>query len=240
MRMRLKLLDLFCGVGGGADGYFMAGFDDIVGVDNRNQPRYPYDFVKSDVFRFLANTDLSSFDAIHASPPCQKYSVLARTHKHIKHDDLIPETRQWLMSLGKPYVIENVEGAPLFNPKTICGTERGLGINGYRLRRHRWFETNFDMVTPPCKCGGDKRPVIFVAGGGPTYATTGYGKQKTYCAKAEEARRVMGISWATRYEVAQAIPPAYTQLIGKHIITLLWGTVYDREVTAKKRERVNA
>lgn len=223
--MKLKLLDLFCGVGGGSDGYFMAGFDDIVGVDNRIQPRYPYDFIRADVFTFLRNVDISSFDAIHASPPCQKYSVLARTHKHIEHDDLIPETRYWLERSGKPYVIENVEGAPLFNPKLICGTERGLSVDGYRLRRHRWFETNFDMVTPKCKCPGDKRPIIYVAGGGPTYATNGWGKAKTHCANANQARKVMGIEWANRLEVAQAIPPAYTRLIGSHLICLLLNKV---------------
>lgn len=222
--MNLKLLDLFCGVGGAADGYCMAGFDHIVGVDYRSQPRYPYDFVKSDVFRFLKNTDISEFDAIHASPPCQKYSVLARTHKHIKHPDLIPETRAWLQLLGKPYVIENVEEAPLFKPKLICGTERGLQVDGYRLRRHRMFETNFDMVTPGCRCGGDRRPVIYVAGGGLMMGKTPYGKQKTASASAEQARRVMGIEWAYREELNEAVPPAYTYLIGTHLVSLLWWT----------------
>lgn len=220
--MKLRLLDLFCGVGGGADGYFMAGFDDIVGVDNRTQPRYPYDFVKSDVFEYLENTDLSSFDAIHASPPCQKYSALAPTYRHVEHPDHIPATRYWLMSTGKPYVIENVEGAPLMKPKLICGTERGLEVDGYRLRRHRLFETNFDMVTPGCKCGGDKRPIIYVAGGGTTTTLTGYGKAKTYRGTAEQSRRVMRIEWAYRDELSDAIPPEYTRLIGKHLITLLW------------------
>ena len=222
--MKYKLLDLFCGVGGGADGYFVAGFDEIVGVDNRDQPRYPYDFVKSNVFYYLKNNDVSQFDAIHASPPCQFYSVLARTHKHIKHDDLIPETRHWLNRLGKPYVIENVEGAPLMKPKMICGTERGLGLETHRLRRHRWFETNFDMVTPLCRCRYDSRPVAYVAGGGPTYATTGYSKEKTWGATADQARELMGIDWATKDEVAQAIPPAYTRLIGSHLLCLIAGS----------------
>jgi DNA (cytosine-5)-methyltransferase 1 len=226
--VNLRLLDLFCGVGGAADGYFLAGFDDVVGIDVKPQPRYPYDFIQANVWEFIKDVDLSSFDAIHASPPCQRYSVLARTHKHVRHPDLIPPTREWLVTTGKPYVIENVEGAPLFKPKLICGTERGLGVDGYRLRRHRWFETNFDMVTPLCRCGYDPRPVIYVAGGGPTDSLTRYGKEKTKRANADQARRVMDIDWAGRNELNEAIPPAYTFLIGRHLVALLYWRLHDK------------
>ncbi|HEY1248618.1 MAG TPA: hypothetical protein VGE97_06505, partial [Nitrososphaera sp.] len=180
------------------------------------------------VWDFIREVDISQFDAIHASPPCQAYSVLARTHKHIRHPDLLPPTRDFLQSTGKLYVIENVEGAPLLYPKTICGTERGLGVDGFRLRRHRWFETNFDMVTPKCLCGGDPRPVIYVAGGGPTYVPRPTGRSKTHCATIEQARKVMDIPWATRDEINEAVPPSYTRLIGRQLIALLWETSKNR------------
>ena len=110
----MRLLDLFCGAGGSAVGYHRAGFDEIIGVDNRPQPRYPFAFVKADALEFVKSFG-AGFDAIHASPPCQKYSITVHIRKNESrtYPDLIAPTRKCLRAVGRPYVIENVIGAPL-------------------------------------------------------------------------------------------------------------------------------
>lgn len=217
---RPRLLDLFCGAGGAAEGYYRAGFR-VVGVDINNQPHYPFMFTWASALEFLAApwVDLSGFDAIHASPPCQHYSDLAgRNGNAHEHPDLIAHTRELLEWTGLPYVIENVEGAPLREPVTICGTALGLGVDGYRLRRHRLFEANFPLVAPPCACANDARPIIDVSGGGPTHAPRlDGGGGRTYKGTVEQKRRAMGISWMTGGELVEAIPPAYTSLIAPQI-----------------------
>src|SRR5215468_6266189 len=113
--MRLRLLDLFCGAGGAAVGYHRAGFD-VVGVDIKPQPRYPFKFEQWDALGFLQTHALYNempWDAIHASPPCQHASDLRHFHKDKRYSNLIPETRELLLEIGLPYVIENVEGAEL-------------------------------------------------------------------------------------------------------------------------------
>ncbi len=222
---RPRLLDLFCGAGGASMGYNRAGFD-VVGVDNRPQPHYPFAFVQADALEYAAQ-DLvgwDGFDAIHASPPCQRYSDLAHRNGNAdQHPDLIAPTRALLEATGLPYVIENVEGAPLVDPVTICGTALGLGVaipflGRYRLRRHRLFESNLRIQGSPCCCD-DERPVIDVSGGGPTHAPRTDGKGgRTYKGTADEARAAMGIDWMTKAELNEAIPPAYTELIGHQLL----------------------
>ena len=139
-----RLLDLFCCAGGAAKGYNQAGFD-IVGVDITPQPNYPFPFVQADALQ-LDPKFLLSFDAVHASPPCQSYSVLAkRTGNGSSWPRLIEPVREMLVQSGLPYVIENVVGAPLLNPIQLCGTM----FPGLRVLRHRLFEVNVEVVPPP-------------------------------------------------------------------------------------------
>jgi DNA (cytosine-5)-methyltransferase 1 len=138
---RPLLLDLFCKAGGAGMGYHRAGFD-VVGVDIEPQPRYPFRFVQADALEFLAAHG-REFDAIHASPPCQKYCALRHLAKTEDYPDLIPETRELLEATGRPWVIENTPGAPLRSPLILCGTMFRLRTNcGAELRRHRLFESN--------------------------------------------------------------------------------------------------
>lgn len=133
-----RLLDLFCGAGGSAVGYARAGFE-VVGVDLKSQPRYPFEFHQADAMTY----PLDGFDAIHASPPCQAYSVAQKLQGNL-HPDLIGPTRFRLTESGKPYVIENVVGAPLLKPTLLQGTMFGL-----RTERKRLFETSFLLPMPP-------------------------------------------------------------------------------------------
>lgn len=209
---RPRLLDLFCGAGGAAMGYSRAGFD-VVGVDIKTQPRYPFEFIQDDALEFMEFVQDSpqDFAAIHASPPCQAYSDL-RHRTGVEYPDLIALTRELLEATGLPYVIENVEGAPLHNPVVICGSSLGLGVGGRQLRRHRLFETNWPLMAPPCAHGGQS--VVGVYG-------TGGGGQMTRGFKARgvaEAREALSTPWMTLAECAQAIPPAYTELIGHQLL----------------------
>lgn len=131
---RPKLLDLFCGAGGAAMGYHRAGFE-VVGVDIKPQPRYPFAFVQGDVLK--PPVDTSAFDVIHASPPCQGYST--QTADPSRHPRLIERVREMLVATGLQYVVENVEGArrAMRDPVRLCGSSFGLD-----LRRHRHFESN--------------------------------------------------------------------------------------------------
>lgn len=153
---RPVLLDLFCGAGGAAMGYHRAGFD-VVGVDVRPQPRYPFRFVQADAVWF-ASLGLTHFTAIHASPPCQDYSKAMR-HLSGTYPRLIDPVRELLAASGLPWVIENVLGAPLpaqddlfgAHGTELCGSMFGLQMAGLQVRRHRLFESSFPMA-PPCDC----------------------------------------------------------------------------------------
>ena len=217
----MKLLDLFCGAGGAAMGYHRAGFE-VVGVDIKKQPRYPFEFHQADALEYLAQY-WREFDAIHASPPCQFATELRSLHGGREYVNWIPQTRALLQESGKPYVIENVEGAKahLQSPIMLCGTMFGLGVGDADLWRHRLFEVNWPFVlTPPCQHGrrvigiygghGRDRRVISVVGhaGG---RSTRRAENGFSCAERNEA---MGIDWMTQAELSQAIPPAYTEYIG--------------------------
>jgi DNA (cytosine-5)-methyltransferase 1 len=200
-------------------GYHRAGFE-IVGVDIEEQPHYPFTFFQADsidVLEKLASNELGLlFDAIHASPPCQRYTALQARNKKLKnYPDLIKPTRELLFEVGVPYIIENVIGAPLISPAVICGTERGLGVGKYRLRRHRLFETNWGLSGPRCTCWKDDRYVIDVTGGG--HLKTKDGRRPTYKGDVLQAAVAMGIGWMTKPEMNNAIPPAYTEYIGREL-----------------------
>lgn len=215
---RPRLLDLFCCAGGASVGYSRAGFE-VVGVDVAPQPNYPLEFIQADALR-LDNKFLRTFDAIHASPPCQSYSDLAKRNGNADAwPRLIDPVRDMLIQSGLPYVIENVEGAPLLNPVVLCGTM----FKGLRVLRHRLFETNFLVLTPPHgrhpRCHTfDKRKshygktddmldFVSVNGGG-------------NCSVAA-ARDAMGIEWMNKNQLNEAIPPIYTQFIGEQLIAYL-------------------
>ena len=214
----MKLLDAFCGAGGAAMGYHRAGFDEIVGVDIKPQPHYPFTFVQGDALDYIREHG-REFDVIHASPPCQKYSVLAAMHPGVEWPDLIEPTRAALQSLNIPWVIENVETAPLESATTLfgvhgirlCGSSFGLGVERGALRRHRLFESSVMLTEPPCR---HKRRAVGVYGhGGHT------GKHRMLYRN--EAAEALEINWMTRDEMTQAIPPAYTEFIGKQLLGTL-------------------
>jgi DNA (cytosine-5)-methyltransferase 1 len=203
---RPRLLDLFCGAGGAAMGYHRAGFE-VVGVDINPQPNYPFAYIMADALWLLRDSRrwLQQFDAIHASPPCQRHSAMSSCRPGLAntYPDLIWPVRQRLRATELPYVIENVPGAPLIEPVVLCGRMFGL-----ELYRHRLFEASFPIEVPahpehdvPTSRAGHWTPgtIMSVAG---------------HVAPVAHARRVMGIDWTTRAELAEAIPPAYTEHVG--------------------------
>jgi DNA (cytosine-5)-methyltransferase 1 len=218
---RPRLLDLFCGAGGAAMGYHRAGFD-VVGVDINPQPRYPFEFHQADALTF----ELDGYDAIHASPPCQAWSaggtIWTNRLPAGRHPDLIEPIRVRLLEAGVPYVIENVERAPLRNAVTLCGSSFGLAV-----RRHRLFECSFPIMVYPCD---DHRTfTVSVFGGGALSrtprggasrpaGTTQHPMQARWHIRHEEVKVAMGIDWMTRDELSQAIPPAYTEYIGHYLM----------------------
>lgn len=228
--MKPRLLDLFCGAGGAAMGYHRAGFE-VVGVDIKAQPNYPFEFVQDDALALLSTFDPHSrgwwdeppFDAIHASPPCQRYSTATkRNGTQDEHPDLIGPTRMLLESTGLPYVIENVEGAPLRDPILLCGSDFELAVDGYWLKRHRLFECSWWKQYLRMPCFHPDFPVLDVTGGGPTKKprTDGAGG-RPYKGTADQARRIMDINWMTKAELNEAIPPAYTEFIGEQLLSHL-------------------
>lgn len=214
---RPRLLDLFCCAGGAAMGYHQAGFD-VVGVDIRPQPKYPFEFVQADCLS-LDRAFIAGFDAIHASPPCQAHSSISNVsgnqHNHV---DLIPETRALLKAAGKPWVMENVPGAPLIDAFMLCGTMFRLRTSdGAELRRHRYFETNWWVgLVPECD---HQLPTITVTGQVAQQNVVQNKVRRTF--SASEARRAMGIDWMAMPQLSQAIPPAYTRWIGERLLMQL-------------------
>ena len=218
---RLKLLDLFCCAGGAARGYRNAGFD-VVGVDIDPQPRYPYEFVQADVMALDASF-IESFDAVHASPPCQAYSDLAKRNGNgHMWPKLIEPVRDMLIASGRPYVIENVEGAPLRDYIVLCGTM----FDDLRVIRHRLFEANFPIYPPPHR----RHPLVHT-----------FDKRKAHYGKTDErkdyvqvtgggnctlaaAHDAMGIDWRMmKREINEAIPPAYAEFVGCAMISSVFG-----------------
>lgn len=215
----LKAIDLFCGAGGAGKGLQLAGFD-VTGVDIDPQPNYPFAFIQADAF----SVDLSKYDFVWASPPCQHYCIGTRTNKHGdpgKYPDLIDKTREFLTKSGKPYIIENVEGAAKWmrSPIRLCGEMFGL-----RVIRHRLFESNMVLRSPEHK--KHRRPVKGTKKDGQPIQRSWYqcvaghgGNSMSF--KAEDWREAMGIDWMSKEELVEAIPPAYSKYLGEQVICML-------------------
>ena len=211
-----RLLDLFCGAGGAAMGYRRAGFE-VVGVDINPQPHYPFEFVLCDWRNALTHEWESieretggAFDAIHASPPCQRYSTMSRDSE--QHPDLYAPTREALLAAGLPFVIENVVGAPYSHGVLLCGSMFDL-----KVRRHRNFETSWLVWQPECRHGSE-RPYTITGDGG------GCDRPHSRKPAARDFWRYLDMPWMEGKPpcgVAQATPPAYTEWIGKQLLAAL-------------------
>lgn len=228
---KFKLLDLFCGAGGAGEGYRRAGFE-VTGVDVRPQKRYKAGrFIQADALAYVAQYGWM-YDAIHASPPCQTHSNITRAkHQHI---DLIPQTRFWLKTIAVPYVIENVPGARkhLKNPIMVCGADLGL-----RVYRHRFFESNIlllEMGHKPHRDGSSDETPMGARRRSGTYGISknGFVSVTGHFSGIEYCRAAMGIDWMTAAELSQSIPPAYTEFIGRQIMTHLTNSVQNEAVSA--------
>ena len=224
------LLDLFCCQGGAAMGYHRAGFD-VSGFDLEPQPRYPFDFHRRDALEVLREVAASGgrfsgygVAAVHASPPCQAHSDLQKQSK-IDYPDLIGPVREALEELGLPYVIENVEGAPLRDPVQLCGANDDV-FPELRVIRHRRFETNWPLEGVPCP---GKHPLVFT-----------YDKRKTHYGQLDQdtsyvqvtgggnctianKRAAMGTPWMSGHGCNEAIPPAYAEFIGRQLMEVVRG-----------------
>jgi DNA (cytosine-5)-methyltransferase 1 len=200
------LLDLCCKQGGAGMGYYQAGFD-VLGVDIEPQPRYPFPMVQADALEFLTFARLSSIDAIHASPPCKSFTRTGWSYRfgyHERHADILTPMRQLLKTTGKPWVIENVPGAPMRPDLELCGCMFELG----ELERKRWFEfwrPVFEL-RPPCH---HIEPIVSPRG------------NTHYKGEADDWARAMSISWMNASGLSQAIPPAYTEHVGRHLLAAL-------------------
>jgi DNA (cytosine-5)-methyltransferase 1 len=196
-------------------GLHQAGFE-VWGIDIKPQPNYPFPdhFIQADVLSLDVDF-LRGFDFIHSSPPCQFHTTMRHVHNALPHVNLIPQTRALLIAAGKPYVIENVEGARehLIDPIMLCGTAFGLGARGRELQRHRLFETSFPVTAPPCQHSG--RPVLGVYGGHvrDRRRPAGHHHVSGSNLPISIGREAMGMPWATGAELSEAIPPAYAQFI---------------------------
>jgi DNA (cytosine-5)-methyltransferase 1 len=210
---RPRLLDLFCCAGGAGMGYHRAGFD-VVGVDIEPQPNYPFEFHQADALEFLVD-HLGEFDAVHASPPCQASSALTKgTNRGRVYAQLIPATRNLLATAGVPTVIENVQGSDLRRDLTLCGEMFGLGVI-----RHRYFEVDGFPLEQPAHVPHRGRVRGWRHGtyyDGPYLAVYGEGGGKGTVAEWQAA---MGIDWTgDRKAIAEAIPPAFTEYLGRQLI----------------------
>lgn len=205
-------LDLFCKAGGASMGLYRAGFD-VVGLDIEPQPNYPFVFVQGNALE--PPFDLSGFDFIWASPPCQDYSSL-KGLATTQRPRLIPVVREMLREASAPYAIENVVGSDLICPMELCGSMFGLGV-----WRHRRFEVSgFYALTPYCAHHLVPKPIDVTGTGGPFKGVrkTGGGGISRKPDNLAHAREAMGIDWMNRRELSQAIPPAFSEYIGRAAI----------------------
>lgn len=224
----MRVLDLFCCQGGASEGYRRAGFEPH-GVDVDPQPRYPFSFYQGDAIALLEHLivggrvpfvgkggrwqqlALTDFAFIHASPPCQAYTLAQRIQGR-EHPDLVAPTRDLLEETGLPYAIENVEGAPLLNPTLLCGSM----FPGLRVYRHRLFETNFPVIAPehPAHVAPLRKMGRPPQGDDFMHVVGNF-------SGVNAAKVAMGIDWMNRDGLRESIPPAMTELVGRQLRTHL-------------------
>jgi DNA (cytosine-5)-methyltransferase 1 len=208
--MSLRLLDLFCGAGGAGTGYHRAGFE-VVGVDIAPMPRYPFEFHQADALEYCAAHG-HDFDVIHASPPCQGYSITKHMPWVGEYPKLVEPLRGLLIATGKPYIIENVPGAPLQNPIILCGLMFGM-----RVFRHRLFEIYPFFLG----MSHEKHPSNSVTNSFRAYSSFDSGATHISMAghnfkRADAVAAMNGdCDWMTREEMAESVPPAYTECVGR-------------------------
>ena len=235
-----KLLDLFCCAGGAGHGYEQAGFE-VYSVDIDPQPRNPHPFHQGDAvdvlrrliagekFAFTSRDGASvelgieDFAAVHASPPCQAFSAMKHMPDAKEHPELIEPIRELLQKIDLPWAIENVVGAPLDGAIVLCGTMFDLGAAGFSLQRHRQFETNFDIEAPR-ECDHSK-PTIGIYGGHVRCRSTKFWRNTGadfpgYDKRALAVEAMGGTAWMTMNQMSEAIPPAYSQYVGRHMFRL--------------------
>ena len=218
-----RLLDLFCCAGGAGKGYADAGFE-VVGVDIDPQPNYPFEFHQADAIEFVRDHG-HEFDAIHASPPCQTFSRTKTLHSN-EHPDLIKPTRDALVASGKPWVMENVVGAPLIDPIKLSGQHFNMtapDVDGVPLKlvRNRLFESNI-LLRVPDSFHANKHiqtASIYGAGGGWTPRhRDNPDRRGGYIPHTDVIKKLLGIDWMTKHEMSQSIPPVFTEWVGGQII----------------------
>lgn len=211
MRSRPRLLDLFCGAGGAAKGYDLAGFD-VVGVDIVPQKNYPFEMIVADACEY----PLEGFDVVHASPPCQDHMRFRAASPMRGTGWMLEHTLGRLRASEKPWVVENVMGAPLPSPIVLCGASFGLGIPGFDLARHRQFSSPVPLMGLACV----HRP-------GRTIGVYGSGTNRWHLEKlgrgltVADKRLALGIDWMTGKGLAQAIPPLYAWWVGIQVLRTL-------------------
>lgn len=220
MNRKPRLVDFFCGAGGASAGYVAAGFE-VVGVDLRPMPNYPFQFIQGDAIQLMSDPAfMAQFDAAVASPPCQHDSRMTNCRPGLagEYPQLIGITRDLLTAWGGPWVIENVDGAGLAAQDDLFGTN-GLmlcgSMFGRLLYRHRFFEASFPLapahhprhLIPASKAGHWKPGTVISVEG--------------HCSPIALAREVMDIDWMDRDHLAEAIPPYYTEFIGRQLLAHL-------------------
>ena len=224
----IRVLDLFCGAGGAAMGFRRLGFY-VVGVDIKPQPRYAGDeFYQADAMKWLADKELmSGWDLVWASPPCQGYCAMKTMINRREHPKLVDAVRDLLQGYEVSWVIENVFGAPLIDPVMLCGSHFGLQTsNGYQLRRHRYFEADFQLRNGRACTHANKTVGIYGA------KARDIAQEKRHYGQPKDTRgepvgvvmnrqyafEAMGIDWMNMDELSEAIPPAYSEYIGKEFL----------------------
>lgn len=257
MTQRPRLLDLYCCEGGSSMGYHEAGFD-VYGVDifmDYTRARYPFPSIKADVLTVLASSvtkifkfqqmktgvverlSLREFDVIAASPPCQLHSI-TNAARRFNYPDLIGFTRVGLLRLGKPYVLENVVGAPLIDPVMLCGRQFGLSATDYDgtplvMDRHRLFESNVDLWVPEHPPHDTSQQVAGSYGGARRdKAEARNVRHGGYVPSVSIQQELLGINWMTQKGMHQSIPPVYTEYLGKQLMMFLGVRYEDRAVGA--------
>lgn len=207
---RPELLDLCCKAGGATRGYQLAGFR-VTGVDLKPQPHYPGDdFLEADALEVLADREfMAGFDAVHASFPCQGFTAYRRRGGGVGdgYPDLITPGRPLLEATGLPWVMENVEGSPVRPQVKLCGSSFGLDV-----KRHRWFESNVPMMSPPCVHGIWKPRFPHATNRTNLRKTVEIGAWRIPLPVQQAA--MGGVDWMTLDELSNAVPPAYAEYLG--------------------------